>query len=114
MGGSAGPLGFPVSNEEALAGGSVSYFDGQQCAGGYQVPDNQKTGGSAIFYNGPSYEVQGCIYHTYMGLGGPNSKLGFPITNEFSYDSANDRQSTFQHGYIQWNAKTQVTTVHYT
>jgi uncharacterized protein with LGFP repeats len=114
FGGPTGMLGFPVSNEEGISTGRVSYFSGPFCSrGGFTLP-NGNLSGSAIFYDGSSYEVHGCIYDTYMGLGGPNSKLGFPTTNEFSYDSANDRQSTFQHGYIQWSATTNLTSVHYT
>src|SRR5579871_4105977 len=102
MGEANGILGFPVSDVTAIPGGDVSYFAGESCNGG--GPDGS---GSAV-YSGSSgtHEVQGCIYNAYQNHGGPSGLLGFPVSDEFTYDSAGDRESDFQGGYITWNRAT--------
>ena len=47
----------------------------------------------------------------WASLGWERSRLGYPTTDEFSVTGG--RRSTFQHGYIFWNATTRVTTVFY-
>jgi uncharacterized protein with LGFP repeats len=79
MNGPGGPLGFPVTDEQGIAGGRVSYFSGQSCSGG-----GPNGSGSAIYFP-YAHEVQGCIYHEYVSvLGGPSNPngLGFPIWDE--------------------------------
>jgi uncharacterized protein with LGFP repeats len=60
-----------------------------------------------------TFEVQGCIYNAYQNRGGPSSFLGFPVSDEYTYDgNAGDRRSNFQFGYITWNHATgQITVV---
>ncbi|HEY7124046.1 MAG TPA: hypothetical protein VH540_08870, partial [Ktedonobacterales bacterium] len=86
-GGPAG-MGFPTSDEVPIHNssgeviGRVSYFAGHLC----NSPGNNNSG-SAIYneVNGPTVEVQGCIYYKYWhDLGGPWGTLGFPVSNELS------------------------------
>jgi glucose/arabinose dehydrogenase len=70
------------------------------------------TGRSIYYYPGiGSHEVHGGIRATWASLGWERSRLGYPITDEFSV--AGGRRNTFQHGYIFWNATTRLTTVVY-
>ena len=70
------------------------------------------TGRSIFYYPGiGSHEVHGGIRATWASLGWERSRLGYPITDEFSVPGG--RRSTFQHGYIFWNATTAKTTVVY-
>jgi uncharacterized protein with LGFP repeats len=70
------------------------------------------TGRSIFYYPGiGSHEVHGGIRATWASLGWERSRLGYPTTDEFSVPGG--RRSTFQHGYIFWNATTRVTTVFY-
>src|SRR5659263_497143 len=66
---------------------------------------------AAIFENGRvywsgttgSHIVNGGVYVTYMSVGGPQGRLGLPITDE--YDIAlpgGGRRSRFEHGFITW------------
>ncbi len=88
IGGAA--FGFPVTDEQDIAGGKVSYLAGQVCDGGINV-GGSATSGSAIFYNGPAYEVQGCIYHDYMAtMGGPGGTLGFPTSDEGNFNGGKE------------------------
>ena len=76
LGATSSFLGVPMSEEIPIAGGHVSYFQGTGC-----TSNNQ---GSAI-YDGPGagiHTVKGCIYQIYYAMGGPNSFLGFPTSNE--------------------------------
>lgn len=104
MGGPGGALGFPTWDEQAIAGGRVSYFAGQVCNG--QGPFSS---GSAIYYSGSTgaHEVQGCIYNKYWYfMNGPSGALGFPTADErgitSGYSLTPARYSSFQHGSIYW------------
>ena len=79
MGGPGGALGFPVTDEGDTAGGRVSYFAGQSCNGG-----SLNGAGSAIYWHSSfgAHEVQGCIYHEYIAMSGPNGALWFPVSDE--------------------------------
>jgi glucose/arabinose dehydrogenase len=69
-------------------------------------------GRSIYYYPGiGSHEVHGAIRATWSSLGWERSRLGYPITDEFSVSGG--RRSTFQHGYIFWNATTGKTAVIY-
>lgn len=105
--GGPGYLGFPLTDEQGIAGGRVSYFAGRGC-GSSTGPNGSR---SAVYYTDSTlaHEVQGCIYATYLSAGGPAGALGFPVTDEFTYDGSGDRESNFQGGYITWNAATDQT-----
>jgi uncharacterized protein with LGFP repeats len=79
-GGPGGLLGFPTSDEIAIPGGWVSYFQGNAC-GSWRGPFNS---GSAIYAHGSSvHNVQGCIYASYVrDHAGPGGNLGFPTSDE--------------------------------
>jgi uncharacterized protein with LGFP repeats len=107
MGGPGGALGFPLWDEEGIAGGRVSYFVGQVCSGGFPV--HNTTSGSAIYWTSGTgaHEVQGCIYHVYTSvMSGPGGALGFPTSDEHGvtsgFSGAAGRANTFQHGTIIW------------
>jgi pimeloyl-ACP methyl ester carboxylesterase len=104
MGGPSGALGFPVTDEQAIAGGHVSYFAGQSCNGG-----GPNGSGSGIFDTPGTgaHEVHGCIYDAYQKAGGPTGGLGFPVSDEYTNGSGN-RESDFQGGYIIWNGQAHV------
>lgn len=119
LGGPNSVLGFPVSDETKLYNSSgtlvgwASYFAGAQCG-----TSNPYGSGSAIYVpasnnsSSGGFEVQGCIYTTYQNWGGPTGALGFPISDEYTIDSAGDRESDFQGGYITWIKATGLVTVH--
>ncbi len=108
-GGPAGLLGFPTTDEMSVTGGRVSYFAGHgtPCNGG-----GPNGSGGAIYYNGATadiHEVHGCIYQKYISLGGPTSKLGFPITDEYT-NAANHPESDFVGGSIVYSNGTATVT----
>jgi len=95
-----------------VAGGSYNSFTGTSCTVGEYLGT-----GSAIVYNtapGVAFNVQGCIYQAFLGAGGASGSLGLPTSSEFTNDSAGDRQSDFEGGYIIWNRATGQTTVTHT
>lgn len=95
-GGPAGPLGFPTSDELALADGSVTYFVGSAC-GTWRGPHS--SAGAIYASAAGAFIVKGCIYKKYIELGGPlSSRLGFPTTPEIAVTGG--WISYFQHGYI--------------
>ncbi|HEY0559056.1 MAG TPA: GDSL-type esterase/lipase family protein [Frankiaceae bacterium] len=71
LGGPAGVLGFPVTDETAVAGGRYNSFTGNGAGGAvYWTP---ATG---------AWSVRGAILARYRALGGPTGVLGFPLTDE--------------------------------
>jgi hypothetical protein len=89
---------------------------------GYPVTDDQPTpdGGryagfqGGWIYRGPTtaaHEVHGQIALTWAGLGALQSRLGYPVTDEYAVPGG--RASDFEHGRITWNAATGATTVTY-
>jgi hypothetical protein len=102
MGGERGVLGCAIMNE-AEAGRSP------QGTTGRWVEFNGGDGGYIVWhgsgrYAGKSFEVHGCIFRLYRSIGGSNSWLGFPISDE--YDVPGGRRSDFEGGYVLWNAQT--------
>jgi lysophospholipase L1-like esterase len=86
LGGPAGMLGFPMTDEQPTAGAGGRF--------------NSFRGGVIDWSPGTgAFEVQGAILSRYLSLGGTASFLGFPISDEFQVGPAG-RQSNFQHGYI--------------
>src|SRR5450759_737155 len=55
--------------------------------------------------------VRGQIALTWAGLGALQSRLGYPVTDEYAVPGG--RASDFEHGRITWNAATGATTVTY-
>jgi hypothetical protein len=58
---------------------------------------------------GGAYEVHGRIRDRYAKEGWEVGHLGYPTSDEFV--SGDGRRSNFEHGYIQWSAATDTTTV---
>ena len=88
LGGPAGMLGFPVSNEYTTVRSGVRQ-------------DFQR--GSLLWSVATgSHYTYGAIGARYIALGGPSSRLGLPVTDEFTI-SGGVRQN-FQGGYITWQA----------
>lgn len=58
-----------------------------------------------------AWEVHGAILGRYTSLDTTNSRLGFPVSDEYSVPGG--RRSNFQHGFITWSAATGATTVSY-
>jgi len=96
LGGSNGFLGRPVSDTEAATapGAHQTIFQGGWI---YWHP---ATG---------AHEVHGAILKTYLGMGGSASRLGLPVTDEYSVPGG--RESAFQHGRLRWDAATNQVTV---
>jgi uncharacterized protein with LGFP repeats len=97
-GGSAGPLGFPTSDEQAAADG-VGRFNTFQIGTIYWSPS---TG---------AHEVQGEIRDKYNALGGPGGILGYPVSDEMAAVGGG-RVSFFQRGAIYWSQDTGAHEVH--
>jgi peptidoglycan/xylan/chitin deacetylase (PgdA/CDA1 family) len=96
LGGGAGFLGYPRSDELAVTGGYASQFQGGN------VYWTRTTG---------AHEVHGGILTRYLSLGGTGSRLGPPVSDE--YVVAVGRRSDFAHGAIVWNQTTHTITVTY-
>lgn len=51
-----------------------------------------------------AHEVHGAIYSKYHKLGGPQGRLGYPVSSE-QHDGAGGARNHFQHGIIEWSKK---------
>jgi hypothetical protein len=97
LGGPAGILGFPLSNEtDVLAKGGAVIGKASRFLGG------------TIFWSGRTgaFEVHGGIGLLYEQLGGPAGSLGFPLTNETRITTASGetRFNDFERGIIVWRS----------
>jgi hypothetical protein len=94
-------LGFPLGEEEAVAGGRRQAFDGAD-----------------IYWNAATNtacEVQGAIREKWLALGGSSGFLGFPISDETPVLKAGKeigRCSQFVGGTIYWSGATGANEVH--
>lgn len=96
LGGAAGFLGFPRSDEVAVAVGRASQFQH----------------GNVYWSSGNgAHEVSGAILTRYLALGGTGSRLGPPVSDEYVVPVG--WRSDFKHGAIVWNSSTHTTTVIY-
>lgn len=94
LGGPAGFLGFPLTNES-----DVLKSDGRPSGGKFSC----FTGGTMYWSRtSGAFEVHGAIRTLYESLGGPLGKLGYPITNETNYPGSTVRYNNFQKGIIVW------------
>lgn len=86
LGGSAGSLGHPVSDELPVPGGAASRF----------------LGGALFFTPGVGVsKLQGAILHHYDSMGGSGGVLGVPVTDELV--EAGGRRSVFHGGGVWWS-----------
>ncbi len=95
-GGPDGWLGLPTSDETAVRGGRASAF-----------VNGRVYWGSGL----GAHPVRGAILSRYLQLGGPDSRLGLPTSDEYAVSDG--RRSDFQHGRIRWSSVTRTTTVTY-
>lgn len=83
--GAAAALGFPVTDEVAVAGGARSTF----------------TGGSVFWSGGTgSHVVIGAILARYDQIGGPSSYIGFPTSDEFAVSGGAQTNFSYGHGIV--------------
>ncbi len=80
-----GPLGYPVSSENALPGGASSHFQGGT------ISWSADTG---------AHVVVGAVRDLWARMGWEGSLLGHPVTDEYSVPGG--RQSDFEYGSITW------------
>jgi len=95
LGGPAGFLRLPTSDETAVAGGRSTTF----------------TGGT-MYWSGTTgaHEVHGLILSSWLAQGAVTGRLGFPTSEEYAVTGG--RRSDFQHGFVTWSpTKGIVTTV---
>ena len=103
MGGQGGVLGCARSGESEAGRspfgttGRYALFSGWANAGVIIWHANGR-------FAGRSFEVHGAIGQLYQSLGGTNSYLGFPVSDEYSVPGG--RRSDFEGGYIIWDAST--------
>lgn len=89
-------MGYPITDESGATGGRDNGFQG-----------------GAIVWSPASgdHETHGAIRARWWAAQDfERGPPGLPVTDEFSIPGC--RQSTFQHGYITWNATTGATQVH--
>jgi uncharacterized protein with LGFP repeats len=101
FGGPGSVLGFPTSDEYAIAGGHASDFTGALCYG---------AGNGHIYSTGNgagTHEVHGCIATEFLRQGGPGGWMGFPTSDVYAITGG--RKATFQNGYIIEDTTTGVT-----
>ena len=96
MGGPAGILGFPTTDEKTTPNGKGRY---NHFAG---------TGGASIYwtYANGAFEVQGAIRAHWAALGWERGILGFPTTNERATRTPGGRYNNFTGGSMTWSAAT--------
>lgn len=99
-GGPGGSLGYPTTDEKAIASGRVSYFTGGSskpgCSTGSEPADGMTT--AALYWDGTVHAVTGCIFAEYDSLGEAAGSLGFPTDDAYAYNGGN--RQDFQNGYI--------------
>jgi uncharacterized protein with LGFP repeats len=104
FGGPGSVLGFPTSDEYAIAGGHASDFTGATWYG---------FGNGHIYATGNgagTHEVHGCIATEFLRQGGPGGWMGFPTSDV--YPITGGHKATFQNGYIIEDTTTGVTTAY--
>ncbi|RYP88667.1 hypothetical protein EKO23_01895 [Nocardioides guangzhouensis] len=99
------PLDMEYDRDEGREGSRWRFAndgDGKQIGGVFYTPET----GAHVVYGG--------IFRKYAELGGCTGKLGFPITDEENFDPSRwpghdlDRCQRFEHGFVWWDAQTQV------
>ncbi|MEV6971332.1 hypothetical protein AB0M47_40170 [Hamadaea sp. NPDC051192] len=76
--GATSAMGFPLSDDQDIAGGRVSYVQGSQCGGSHPYG----SGGAIYASSTGAWRANGCIYDKYLAVGGPGSAYSFPVNNE--------------------------------
>lgn len=99
LGGPAGPVGVPTTDElgSADSAGRYNHFTG---SGGVSIYWTATTG---------AHEVKGAIRTRWAALGWEQGRLGYPTSNEYPVTSGG--RSDFQRGSITWTAATDALTI---
>ncbi|MBT1001677.1 choice-of-anchor D domain-containing protein [Paenarthrobacter sp. DKR-5] len=92
LGWEAGPLGYPLTDERTTPDGIGRYNHFSRNASIYWTPT---TG---------AHSVQGAIRTKWASLGWERSRLGYPVTDEYTIPAG--RESDFRGGRITWNKRT--------
>ncbi|WP_052207368.1 polysaccharide deacetylase family protein [Sinomonas humi] len=103
LGGPAGVLGFPQTDETATPDGVGRYNHFSGTIAGSSIYWSPATG---------AHEVYGAIRAQWASLGWERSRLGYPVSGE--YGITGGRRSDFQHGSILWHSASGRTEVIYT
>ena len=108
MGGPAGALGFPTSDEQGTADGVARYNTFSST--GANLNDG------AIYFTwqkGVAYSIKGKIYAHWISLGGEAGVLGYPITDETGTPDGVGRFNHFSNsGSIYWTPSTGAWSIH--
>jgi hypothetical protein len=103
LGGPAGLLGFPTSDEMPVMSGASQVGRYNTFQGGVRA--GFPTGQARIYWSGGTgaWEVYGDIKANWLASGGPVGPLGFPISGETD-TPAGGRFNNFQNGVVVWHA----------
>ena len=91
-GGPGGAYGYPVTDEQATAGGTgrVNHMSGTLCG---------SVAGSGLYYSpAGAWPVHGCIYQRYEQIGEDGSGVGLPASDEYAVSGG--VQQNFSGGFI--------------
>ncbi|PFG27582.1 putative secreted protein [Corynebacterium renale] len=104
----AGPMGYPRGGEVTSTGRSPvegDVLDGwlQEFQGGTVYRSKAALGGPLEGVGQHVAVVWGAILERYKAIGGPESVLGFPITDELVASDGVGRYQVFQNGMITWH-----------
>ena len=96
----AGWLGYPTSGEVPVRGSNA--IDGE-INGWLQKFEGGRIYRSPVLEGYQVASINGLILERWLKMGGPNSKLGFPIADEAKTADGVGRFSVFQRGVIYWH-----------
>ena len=108
MGGEDGRLKCPVDSESAAPTSPLGTT-------GRWVRFSAGDGGYIVWHqsgpnSGKAFEVSGCMYKLYAGLGGTKSWLGFPVRDGSEIPTG--ARQEFEAGYVLWDSKTYACQAH--
>lgn len=105
LGGPAGPIGYPVTDETNVGDGKVARFNNFR-----KRTDTADTASVYWSSGNGAWSVFGSIRKKWLELGGDKSALGYPTSDE--YEVAGGPREDFQKGYIRHNSTTGSTVEH--
>jgi hypothetical protein len=108
MGGAAGFLGAPVSDEQTTGGGRARFRIYEHGAIYWIMVDLQAGFGLST----QTYEVHGAIWQHWKTLGTDGGLLGLPLSDETACPDGRGRFNHFQNGSIYWHPDTNAHEIH--